>query len=334
MKVYNEHIDDLIGLVLTGEAGDAEKAELQSWIELDPANAEYFAQMQKLMSSAAAEWNGQSIDVDAAWQKVERATHSETPVVPIRKSTWFRWQYAAAAVFAGIVTTLLVFNRNNQTTELAITTTGEIVTDTLQDDLIATVNRNSELHFEIDQKGNTRSARLSGEAHFRVKHDPAKEFVVETREVFVRDIGTIFNVKSYEQSDSILVTVTEGEVLFYSKADHGVQVKAGEAGIYIRSLKKFEVKSLSEDNELENLSGYADRNFRFRNTPMDRVIMRINEIYEEELILSDEAMGRCRINASFSDEDIDVIVGVIAESMGWQVSKSGKTYTFSGDGCQ
>jgi Mg2+/Co2+ transporter CorC len=45
-------------------------------------------------------------------------------------------------------------------------------------------------------------------------------------------------------------------------------------------------------------------------------------------------MGNCRIIASFSDEDIDVIVGVIAESMGWKVSKSGSTYTFDGQGCE
>ena len=334
MIEHNEHIDDLIGLVLTGQAADEVKSELQLWIEKDPSNAAYFRQMQALMAGAAASWDVTSIDVDAAWKRVENASVPGGRVMDIKRRNRLRWHYAVAAVAAGLLFTVFLFTGTPGNVEFAIHTKQEIVRDTLPGDLIATVNKNSNLQFEYNEKTGNRKAKLSGEAHFWVKHNPEKEFIIETQDVLIKDIGTVFNVQSYVGSDSILVSVSEGVVQFYSSIDEGVEISAGQVGIYVKSQKKFELKSVENEDQFENASGYADRQFRFRNTAISKVLERINEAYNERLELQHESMGNCRIIASFSDEDIDVIVGVIAESMGWKVSKSGSTYTFDGQGCE
>lgn len=332
MKGYNEHIDDLIALVLTGEADDAATAELNAWLELDPANMAYFTQMKSLMERAASDWDDANIDLDAAWQKVDAATQPQSRIVPIKRSGNNLWKYAAAAVLAGLIATVVLLSRKSAEKEFAINAGNEIVRDTIDSDLIATVNKNSEVRIEINQKTGKRVARLNGEAHFEVRHNDAKTLVVETQNLLIEDIGTVFNVRSYENSDSVVVTVSDGVVKFYSASDKGIEVKAGEAGVYRKSTGKFE-KSVLDGNDLENLSGYVDRKFRFRNTPVRKVIERINEAYPEKLNLNDPSMGNCRIIASFDNEEVDVIVGVIAESMGWQVSKQGGVYTFTGEGC-
>jgi transmembrane sensor len=332
LKGYNEHIDDLIALVLAGEADHAAVTELQAWIALDPANEAYFGQMKSLMDKSAVDWDPSTIDVDAAWDRVSSKTFSENQVIPIKRFVIFSWKYAAAALLAGLIVVVVLLNQRSTKVELAIRTSNEIVRDTIDGDLLATVNKNSELTVLVHEKTGKRTAKLNGEAHFEVNHNPGKSLIVETQNLLIEDIGTVFNVSSYEKSDSVVVAVSEGVVKFYSASNKGIEIHAGEVGVFRKSTSEF-VKSSREGSDLENISGYADRKFRFRNTPVRKVIERLNEVYSEKLILSDAAMGDCRISASFDNEELDVVVGVIAESMGWQVSLQGKVYTFSGPGC-
>lgn len=55
-----------------------------------------------------------------------------------------------------------------------------------------------------------RRIRLTGEAHFFVRKDPTRPFVVETRGAAVRAVGTAFNVR--QEKGGVEVVVTEGMV--------------------------------------------------------------------------------------------------------------------------
>jgi transmembrane sensor len=333
LKEYNEHIDDLIAKVLSGEASEPELTAFDEWIALDEENVAYFQQMSSIMSHTAHAWDQKGIDVNIAWDKVNAATSFSVNVIQMSRRQGLRWIWSAAAVFLCVAITVVIVGRRNTSVEFALQTGQEIEKDTLTEGLFATLNRNSSLKVEKFVKSGKIVAQLSGEAHFQIENSDVSEFIVQSDDVFIRDIGTVFNVRAYDKSDSVMVLVTEGVVQLYTADNKGVQVNAGEVGLYLKSSGKFTVMRAVEE-ELENGSGYVDKQFRFRNTAVSKVIERLNNVYPEKLVLADESMGKCRIMATFDGDDIDVIVGVIAESMGWQVSKSGDVYTFEGPGCE
>ena len=73
------------------------------------------------------------------------------------------------------------------------------------------MNSESELRYPVSFHGSERRVYLKGEAYFEVKHDEEHPFVVETRKLSTRVLGTEFNVQSYENED-INVTLVQGSV--------------------------------------------------------------------------------------------------------------------------
>lgn len=332
MELNNEHIDDLIGKVLSTEANASERSELDLWIAQSEANKKYFADMQTLFSRSANIVEEHVFDTDAAWNKVKMKLNDGGKIVemPSRKTSPVRWRIAAAVVtLLGLGVVLFnVFDHNAP--QFAMQSDANILQDTLPDGSIAALNKKSTLTYEYDAQKNIRIARLSGEAFFEVKHSDVQEFMIETQEVFIKDIGTAFNVRSIPGTDTIEVYVKEGEVAFFSKDNEGLKLTAGERGIYIKSTKHFS-QSQPED---ENPAAYADREFRFRNTTLRKVIRKINEVYYREIELSNPELENCRITANFKDDDIETIASVIAETMGWNLTIKESRIILSGDKCE
>jgi ferric-dicitrate binding protein FerR (iron transport regulator) len=227
--------------------------------------------------------------------------------------------------------TFLVFQLRGPGTEsMAVVATDKIVTDTLPDGSKAVVNKGSSLSFEYNPKKKTRTAKLQGEAFFEVKHSEEETFIVETSGVFIQDIGTAFNIKNSGDGKLVEVQVREGEVRFFDDAGEGITLVAGETGQYDLGQKLFS-KLQPED---ENMSAWADRDFRFRNSPLKRVLKKLNEVYETPIELSSENLGECRITVNFRQDDIQTIADIIAETLGLSVSVEEGRILLSGESCQ
>jgi len=329
LSLLNEHIDEIIAKVICNEATRDEQQFLSDWIQESDDNAKYFRQMKSLMHPSDSSAVVLTFDTDAAWAKVQKQISSKQKVVSMLPNarTVLSWRIAAVAIVIIGLGALVNLMLKEASPTFAFSTTDVIRRDSLPDGSHSTLNTMSSLSFAMTDK--KRTATLKGEAFFEVKHDDEVEFVVETQDVFIRDIGTAFNVKSHESEDSIIVYVKEGEVSFYSKKDDGVLLHAGEKGVYVKSKKAF-FKTEVED---QNVSSYADKEFRFRNTSMRQVIKRLKEVYGDKIILSDSTLEKCRITVNFENDEIETIAMVIAETMGWKVAESDGVYQLIGEGC-
>jgi hypothetical protein len=79
------------------------------------------------------------------------------------------------------------------------------------------LNSESELRYPIQFNQKERIVDLIGEAYFDVKTDPDHPFVVRTKEVDTRVLGTEFNVSSYPKEE-LNITLVEGKVQLNSSA--------------------------------------------------------------------------------------------------------------------
>lgn len=89
---------------------------------------------------------------------------------------------------------------------------GQIATIMLDDSTRITLNAGSKLVFpcHFDKEG-MRKVSLQGEGYFEVKHDEHRPFVVNGRQLAVTVLGTVFDVRSFDQEQP-RVALLEGKV--------------------------------------------------------------------------------------------------------------------------
>jgi ferric-dicitrate binding protein FerR (iron transport regulator) len=72
------------------------------------------------------------------------------------------------------------------------------------------LNSGSKLNYQKDFNTSFREVELEGEAFFDVVKDPEHPFIVHTSGIDVKVLGTVFNVKSYPQDETIEATLLRG----------------------------------------------------------------------------------------------------------------------------
>jgi len=89
----------------------------------------------------------------------------------------------------------------------------------LPDGTVVRLNGSSKLSYHKDFNKNVREVDLEGEAYFDVTKDAAHPFIVHTSNIDIKVLGTIFNVKSYDQDQTIETTLLRGSIEVYNKDD-------------------------------------------------------------------------------------------------------------------
>jgi transmembrane sensor len=324
-------MDDLIGKVLAREATAQEQETVMLWRKQHDANEKYFNQLKTIFDKAGAANVQVEFDADEAWSKVKSQIKQEGKVISINRTPLFSPLRIAAGIIILLGITSILYLLNVPTTQtLAVASEKETRQDTLPDGSTAFLNKKTELEFEYNPREKTRKVKLKGEAYFTVKHEEEKPFIIEADEILVRDIGTEFNLKAYPNKDTIEIIVTHGEVQFYTKQDPGLNLKAGEKAIYSKRTKEFYRIEKPDTNTL----AYKTKVFSFNNTDLRSVVSLLNEVYNSKISLANESLYACRLTANFKEDNPEIIVEVIAETMGLELTKKDDQLILSGKGCE
>lgn len=331
---YNvDHIDDLIGKYLAGEAAKDEINFIELWAKESEGNQKYFDQCKLIFNKTFESKAWQEFDEDAAWIKMKdklQSTGGRTVALPTQKSTqYFTWRVAASILIVlGIG--YFAYHLTNPPAEEPIKVIAEKSTkaDTLPDGSDVFLNKKTELVYAYDEKKKNHLVKLKGEAYFNISQDKEKPFVIEVDGVFIRDIGTSFNVKAYPEENTIEVVVEEGKVMFYTDTDSGIYLSEKGKGIYNKTTKSFTIEQPEA-----NVLAYKTRLFSFTDTDLYTAVVALNNVYDKKITLS-ENLYKCRLTVSFNNEDIDEIASIMAETLGLKVQHSGNEIRLEGSGCE
>ena len=327
MSNNSEHIDVLIALVLSSEANAEQVREVELWKQASEGNRAYFEEMQHVFVSVQST-DTNEYEVDAAWEKV-KLNLNDSRVVKLKskhfyESTWFR----IAAVLLVVVGVSWMLFVNQSVNMLALNSSEKVLQDTMPDGSIITLNKHSIIHYSDDFGKKNRRVVLKGEAYFNVVHDEQIPFVVETNGVFIKDIGTAFNVSTNNDSSEVTVIVEEGEVYFYRSTGEGIYLKKGESAIYNRRNG-----SISKLDKLPmNVTAYRDGILNFNNTPMSDVAIAISKLYGVNVI-ADEKIANCKLTVRFENESLETVLSIISETLGLEVKHQDANIVFSGNTC-
>lgn len=333
MKNHSEHLDDLIGKYLLGEATPAENAAVNAWVQLSEENKHYFNQLKAILQKSQSANAQQSFNTDAAWNKVKARIESasevkrEAKVIPIHRNKLFL--RIAASVFGVLfISTFLFRLLSNPLETVNLHATTSVVVDTLTGGTIVHLNKNSSMVAVYNPKKKSQQVQLAGEAYFEIRKQKEEEFLIETQGIFIRDIGTSFNVKSIAGSTKIEVLVEEGEVMMYSNDNAGITVRAGETGFYDVTKRTFTKSELLD----KNVFAYKTKKFRFDNVRLGEVVRSLNVVYDKQIILRGD-ISACNLTISFDNEDIPAIAELIAETLGLKKVDSPEGIILEGTGC-
>lgn len=325
-----EHIEELISKVLANEANAHETELLQQWRKQSPQNEAHFQSSKKLLEAINAAAQPHEFDTDAAWNKLDdRISNTETKILPLRRH--FALVRVAAAILLlvtlGFIVRLIFINDNSQkgTVMYASNKTEQKV---LPDGSKVFMNKNSELSY-VEKKGR-REVKLKGEAYFEVVHNDMEPFVIEVNEVMIKDIGTAFNVKALPEGNTIEVLVESGEVQFFTENSKGLNLVAGQKAVYNKSTKTF---SMVELPATDNTMSYRSKIFHFDNVALKDVLAEVNTVYGSNIKLADEKTGNCRLSVEFNNENLEVLISIIAETLELEVEQKAGTTVLKGAAC-
>lgn len=190
---------------------------------------------------------------------------------------------------------------------------------------------NSDACFSVEYSADRRVIKLvSGEAIFRVKHDPSRPFVVKTGATSIVDVGTYFD--AYSHDGKIRVVVIEGRVEIYRTsgeslpsvretpvpidAGHQIELHAdGDEAVQVKPVKPEEISDMTawvNDKIVENRLGDFLTQFRryYRNVEFEPV---------------DPAILDMAISGRYSIEDLPAFLGALQRFCVSAESRLGKS---------
>lgn len=309
-----------IARYVAGEADATERALVERWAAAADANRRELDAMLTIWSMSGDP--APSADVDAAWNKVR--SRMETGggggrVIPLWQRTAFRWA-AAAAVVVGLFGVIRVLSPSEQD----LVAYAEPVTSRLTDSSEVVLSPGSRLEARM---GHERSIALQGKAWFEVARDTEHPFIVRSGDLEVTVLGTGFEVNAYDTSKVWSVRVRHGRVRVDAGGEQ-VELTAGDRVRFDRGTGAF-----AREGPV-TVEAWGDRIVQFQNAPMSEVVVELQRIYHVRVDLSNEALAKCRLTATFEGEPIDQVLRVISGTFGLRVAKPAPdNYVLEGDGC-
>ena len=162
-----------------------------------------------------------------------------------------RWLQVAAIILIIIISSVVwkmniksASNEEPAYTEI-IVPVGEKAQVILADNTHVWINSGSRLKYPVKYGSANREVFLEGEAYFDVTKQHGKLFVVNTKDVKIKVLGTAFNVKSYALDRNVETTVVRGlvKVECTSSQNNSAYVNPNEKAIYVKDNRQIAISS-------------------------------------------------------------------------------------------
>jgi hypothetical protein len=143
---------------------------------------------------------------------------------------------------------------------------------TLSDGTKVWLNAGSSLQYPTLFVNAQREVTMTGEAYFEVAKN-GKKFIVLARRQSVEVLGTHFNIKAYEDEQSVLTTLLEGSV----KVNETI-IRPGE-----QSVLQGAGISVQKEVDIEEVMAWKDGLFRFKNADIETIMRDVGRWYDVDV---------------------------------------------------
>ncbi|MCC8187071.1 MAG: FecR domain-containing protein [Bacteroides sp.] len=180
----------------------------------------------------------------------------------------------------------------------------------LPDGSIVTLNGGTTLSYPQQFGKKIREVRLQGEAFFDVQHDPEKPFVVYSKEIRIKVLGTRFNVEAYNNEESVTVTLESGKV---AVCPEGSQVECilepNQQAIYNKETRQLKRAQAN----VTQVTGWIVNDLYFHSTPLKDIVRKLERQFNVSFRITSENLANTPYTCDFTDdESLETILAVFA----------------------
>lgn len=288
---------------------------------------------------------------EQVWESIHDAVVIVQKASQQKRRSKVLW-YAIAASIIGLValTTVVIYQqKSNQLTALPehkeLRASQELIRYNgskknelfyLPDGSKVTLANGARIAYNRLMNGRKRNVELSGDAFFDVSKDPEKPFLIYTKNIIIKVIGTSFMVKA--TADSETVHVKTGKVAVYLK---GQDIKGAPAKILLPgqvcawsgAKKELIIPEHMEPPGIDLETNNVDE-CDFEDVALDKVFKSIERMYALPVYYDSAAFSNCFITISLGDESLEEKLQTITKTIGATFSMSESGISVDGAGCK
>ena len=317
-QIYDEACEWFIEC-RAGDLSETSRSQFDCWLRKSPEHLSAYLEI-------AAIWNeGPSLDPSNKWDlqtlvsqanedtgNVVTFARGELAAIPPTEVPPRRWRVFAIA--ACVATLVLVAAATSAWFVLSrapvyVTATGEQRSLALEDGSAIELNSRSKIQVRYSKYERTVEL-LEGQALFDVTKDIARPFVVRSGEMWVRAVGTQFDV--YKKPRGTVVTVLAGRV-----AVQGVILATGEQAIVTpETVRKMEHPNVA------GATAWTQRQIVFDSASLAEVAEEFNRYNPRELVIDRAALGNLHVSGIFSSTDSASLIRFLRQRPGLRITET------------
>ena len=344
MKTDPTYYNNLISRYFLGEASAEEIAVLEKWVEAAPENRKVFQEYGKTWKAIEKSGTGPTIDLDQEWtalkhkmsgnpHPVSHGLYPDSPLLNPVSRLFPNYLFRIAALFLLLaIPAFLLYHYYGPPKEKHCVAGREVVSCTLPDGTLVTLNAGSTLVFPEKFTNSSRLVTLTGEAWFEVAPDPAKPFVITTDNIRIEVVGTSFLVNTRKGKDASEIILATGKVkaCFKDRPDDDTILSPGEKTIFLT--EGYTINK--EVNTDMNYLSWKTKQMVFNNTPLSEVVTLLNKVYRNPVRILENNLNNCRITATFDHQSLESVLNVLKATLDLQIQKTSSGFEISGHGCR
>lgn len=276
--------DELLFKYFSNEASAEEVAQIEQWLDEDPARQSEFDSAHYLFNAMILHSDELSkMTTPGALEKTSRKSK-------VRRLVYRYAAAAAAVVIAGLsgvfVEREINYNKMTAQTNVLEVPAGQRMSVTLSDGTQVQLNGNSRIEYPVIFSRKQRNVKLSGEAFFEVKHDERHPFIVETFASKVEVLGTRFNVYADEASEYFSAALVDGKVKVTTNDETAEQVVLAPDEM-VRFVNNHLVVTKVD---AENLISWTEGYINLADTDFESLMHRFENVYGVKIVIERETM--------------------------------------------
>lgn len=276
--------DELLFKYFSNEASADEVAQIEQWLEEDPARQSEFDSAHYLFNAMILHSDELSkMTTPGALEKTSRKSK-------VRRLVYRYAAAAAAVVIAGLsgvfVEREINYNKMTAQTNVLEVPAGQRMSVTLSDGTQVQLNGNSRIEYPVIFSRKQRNVKLSGEAFFEVKHDERHPFIVETFASKVEVLGTRFNVYADEASEYFSTALVDGKVKVTTNDETAEQVVLAPDEMVKFVNNHLVVTKVDAENLISWTEGYVN----LADTDFASLMHRFENVYGVKIVIERETM--------------------------------------------
>ena len=182
------------------------------------------------------------------------------------------------------------------------------------------LNAATELKYPVAFHAKERRVYLKGEAYFEVAPDKNRPFYVETEEVKIRVLGTVFDVNTH-YTRGVRTVLVEGAVALEWGDQKEIRMKPGELADFDRTTTEVTLKEVDVTSYISWKEGY----FVFEDEPLEEIMHTLSLWYDKEFLFVGKHSRALHFSGHIKRyERIETILSAITDVTGVEFRMNGQ----------